>query len=340
MSKKYFHKSDYESQAFIPLPLVFQTDERYKGMCSDAKLLYGILVHRAQLSESKGWIDGQGRVYMYYSREDMASSLNVSLPTLRKAIRQLMDAELLEEAFQGKGKPNKLYLLQPDVPDRVNKQVRCNTDTVSPNNQNKQLNGNSQSIDSQPDSNKKDYVDSKLKEFDLRLKEIYDSVKGFFSQEGKTLSCSIDSKKDILKNSNNISTKECNNFTGINIHVDNFFGEDRKIAQMVWNITYDIMNYTGTKYRIGKIYYEVGRVKESFMNICDSTVKHVINALKSAGKVNNMRNYITAVIFNYSVNPYESSENNNYEKKPKNSFHDFNQRNYDYNKLMEQLGYC
>ena len=97
----------------IPKPLF--TSMRYKDMPAMSKVLYGILLDRCTLSRLNGWIDEQGRVYFYYTVEDICSMLNISNKTTIKLFKELEKNDLLEIVRQGCRKPNKLYLGQYEL---------------------------------------------------------------------------------------------------------------------------------------------------------------------------------------------------------------------------------
>lgn len=82
-----------------------------RNMSNDAKVLYSILRDRYVLSETNGWVDENGDVYIYYKRQDMWEILNMSAKKLRKVLDELKTYGLLEETQQGLNMPNKIYLL-------------------------------------------------------------------------------------------------------------------------------------------------------------------------------------------------------------------------------------
>ena len=57
MQFDYFYQEESENYAFYRTPKVLCTDKRFQGLSSDAKLLYGILLDRIQLSQKNNWID-------------------------------------------------------------------------------------------------------------------------------------------------------------------------------------------------------------------------------------------------------------------------------------------
>lgn len=79
-----------------------------------AKMLYIRLLGKAQLSQKNHWLDGQGRVYFIYAIHQMAADMNKSETTIKDAMKELVKAQLLEKIPEGRGRPNRLYILFPD----------------------------------------------------------------------------------------------------------------------------------------------------------------------------------------------------------------------------------
>ena len=95
---------------YFPMP-------RFLLNCSvsnTAKMLYIRLLGKAQLSQKNRWLDGQGRVYFIYSIHQMAIDMNKSETTIKDAMKELVKAQLLEKIPEGRGRPNRLYVLFPD----------------------------------------------------------------------------------------------------------------------------------------------------------------------------------------------------------------------------------
>ena len=59
-------------------------------------------------------VDAQGRVYFIYPIHQMAVDMDKSITTIKDALRDLVAAQLLEKIPEGRGRPNRLYLLFPD----------------------------------------------------------------------------------------------------------------------------------------------------------------------------------------------------------------------------------
>ena len=75
-----------------------------------AKILYALLLNRATLSQKNNWFDESGRVYIMYAIEDMAKEMHKSKTTVKAALYELKQADLLERKRSDFGKPNIIFL--------------------------------------------------------------------------------------------------------------------------------------------------------------------------------------------------------------------------------------
>lgn len=109
----YYYGVEAEQFSFYRVPRLLIKDERFKGLSSDAKLLYGLMLDRMALSMKNGWIDGQNRAYIIYSVENIMEDLGCSKPTCIKIIRELDCGNgigLIEKKRRGLGKPDIIYV--------------------------------------------------------------------------------------------------------------------------------------------------------------------------------------------------------------------------------------
>ena len=61
----YFYQNEPEQFAFYRIPRVLFTDDRFKNLTTEGKVLYGLLLDRVSLSRENGWIDEHGRIYIF-----------------------------------------------------------------------------------------------------------------------------------------------------------------------------------------------------------------------------------------------------------------------------------
>lgn len=59
----YFHDYESEQFAFYRIPKVLFTDEYFRNLSSDAKVLYGLMLDRMALSIRHQWFDEEGRKF-------------------------------------------------------------------------------------------------------------------------------------------------------------------------------------------------------------------------------------------------------------------------------------
>lgn len=114
--KNKFSALDFESkERFYKLPKELVNHPRYKKLSNNARTMYAILRDRTELSYKNNWIDDQGYVYIIFTINSLQKLLNVGHTTVIKIKKELADTSLLEESRLGMNKPNRIYLLKPDI---------------------------------------------------------------------------------------------------------------------------------------------------------------------------------------------------------------------------------
>ena len=110
MGNDYFYEEQSDQFTFYRVPKVLVAEKRYSSMPSDAKLLYGLLLDRMSLSAKNSWLDGQGRIFIYYKIEKIMEDVKCSNKTALNIIGELEEVGLIEKYRQGLGRPNKIYV--------------------------------------------------------------------------------------------------------------------------------------------------------------------------------------------------------------------------------------
>ena len=67
----FHYGQEAESYTFYRVPKILFTAEAFDHLSTDAKLLYGILLDRMQLSIKNSWIDEDGKVFIYYDNNSL-----------------------------------------------------------------------------------------------------------------------------------------------------------------------------------------------------------------------------------------------------------------------------
>ena len=99
-----------DNESFFKMPKVLFTD-KYNGLSAEAKLLYGLMLDRMQLSAINCWCDKNGEVFIFYTIAETSEMLGCGHDKATRLQRELEKHNLLCRKYQGKGKPAKLYVL-------------------------------------------------------------------------------------------------------------------------------------------------------------------------------------------------------------------------------------
>lgn len=106
----YYYGDESNQFSFYRIPRQLITGEQFKKLSTDAKLLYGLLLDRMGLSAKNGWYDDQGRVYIYYTLDEIQADLGCGHEKAVKLLAELDTGKgfgLIERVKRGQGRPAK-----------------------------------------------------------------------------------------------------------------------------------------------------------------------------------------------------------------------------------------
>lgn len=104
---RYFCEEESETFSFYRIPKTLFTDERFRAMSAEAKILYGIMLNRMSLSRKNGWVDEDNHVYFVFTAEDAMELLNCARQKAFSLLSELDTATgigLIEKKRRGLGK--------------------------------------------------------------------------------------------------------------------------------------------------------------------------------------------------------------------------------------------
>ena len=107
-TKNYYTKNDNFNYEFYMTPKFIFTDEKYKSLSDSARILYIMLLSRLSLSKLNSWIDKQGRLFVYYTLEDVKKELGYGTDKAIKSFAELDSKNgvgLIERKRMGFGRP-------------------------------------------------------------------------------------------------------------------------------------------------------------------------------------------------------------------------------------------
>ena len=107
----YFYGAQAEQFSFYRVPKVLFTKEQFKQLSAEAKILYGIMLDKLNLSVKNKWVDEKGRGYIIYTIEQIMADMNCADQKATKLLDELeKKCGLIERKRQGLGKPNLIFV--------------------------------------------------------------------------------------------------------------------------------------------------------------------------------------------------------------------------------------
>ena len=293
-----FKINELRQYQFIQLPKELLYNPRYKGLSSDSKILYGLLLDRMELSRENNWINEKGEIYLIFTRQNIQALLNISDKPCTKAFKQLSQMELIKEQRQGLGKPNLIFIghIVYDTPQSIeNTMNRKMSDSVIGEYTTKQ------SANVRP--NKTEFIKTE------NLEEEESINKMDVDQEV------INIYKDCI--SNNISNREFETLKEL----------QRAVGKELLNKAIVLATMKNGK-NLGYIQAVLDDWEEKGLKTLDQVNIYLANWLIKNKKANENRTK--------QINKRAENKDYNYSKK-KGNFNDYEQRTYDFGKLEKQL---
>lgn len=109
----YYYGKEADTFSFYRVPKILFSEDYFKGLSVEAKVLYGLMLDRMSLSIKNQWIDDEGKVYINFSVENIQEYMGCS-KNKAVAILKELDSDggigLVEKKRLGQGKPTIIYV--------------------------------------------------------------------------------------------------------------------------------------------------------------------------------------------------------------------------------------
>ena len=113
MDFDYFYNREAKRFNFLKVPEILVDGEEFKGLSAEAIILYSMLLKRTGRSFKNNWVDKEGRVFIYFTVEEIMKRRNISKPIAIKTLDELdmkKGIGLIERVRLGISKPNVIYV--------------------------------------------------------------------------------------------------------------------------------------------------------------------------------------------------------------------------------------
>ncbi len=267
----YFYGDEAEQFRFYRVPKLLVHDPKYRQLSTDAKLLYGMMIDRMGLSKQNGWLDKDGRVFIYYSIQAICDDLVCANKKAGRLLMELDEARLIDRSKQGQGKPDLIYVKKfVDNFSEVSKQhfKKCQNNTSRNVKRTRQEVSEQHTKDNKTKDTEFNDINPILSEDEKGVDE-YSSYKDYFYDQLEV---------DILKADYPFRTE---------------------LIDSIVELIVEVMCSKRKTIRIASDDKPINIVKSRFMKLNSEHIKFVLDRFsETTTKIGNVKQYLLASIFN------------------------------------------
>ena len=263
----YFYGAEAEQFSFYRIPKVLFTEERFRSVSAEAKVLYGLLLDRMSLSCKNGWLDKEGRVYIIFTIEEVMTALGCADQKAGKLLHELENkCRLIERKRQGLGKPNLIY-----VKNFVDKDVDNASGSTAPS----------------PES-RGSYTDKNYTDFSDTDSFPFTSFRGDHGRESKRTEAALRERyRELIAE---------------NIAYDALLTDypyEQDTLEEILELLVDVVCTTKSSVRISGDDKPAEVVRSRFLKLNSEHIRFVVGGLKeNTTRIRNMRQYLLATLYN------------------------------------------
>ena len=319
---EFYYGQEAEQFTFYRLPKALMTDNRFKEVSNNAKLLYGLMLDRMGLSARSGWFDEENRVYIKYAVKSIMEDLNCSKMTAVGLLKELQAIGLID-MVQKSGLANIIYVI--NFVSESKSASKGEKDALDQSN-------NCTSKESVPVE-----LDKHKNETGIEIRPVHqddqsESMTGTGTESGQAVVQNMDPNNKELSNtelSNNhpitLSREvepmdEAEAYMQLireNIEYDAMMScktwRDRVTYEELYQLICDVVCVPRKTIRIGGEDYPYNLVKSKFLKLTSSNLEYVISCMNNnTTKISNIRAYLITALYNApnTINSYYQAEVN------------------------------
>ena len=293
----YYYGKEAENFSFFRIPKLLFTDPIFAKLSSDAKVLYGILLDRMNLSMKNNWIDEENKVYIIFTIEEIAEIMCCATQKATKILQELDDKKgigLIEKKRLGLGKPNILYVknfIIQEEKEKTPKQDKITNQELWKSQFKNDENHNSGNVN----FTKQELLKSQCNKTNINKTEYSDTEYNNTS----SISPSEENRKEDME------AEEITKILKQNINYT-FLVEEQPQEKEKIDLVIDLMSeaiQSKTDIRINRRMIAYETVKEQFLSLQKEHISYVLLVLdENKRKITNLRAYLLSLLYNAPVN--------------------------------------
>ena len=318
VSFHYFYGSQADQYSFYRIPKALFQDEYFRGLSSDAKILYGLMLDRMSLSIKNQWFDEKNRAYIYFSIEDIMELLNCGRNKAIKSMQELDEENgigLIEKKRQGFGKTNIIYVKSFMLEEA--KQESELSDTEKFINQTNEEKGTDTEVYK---TNFKKSQKQTSRSPENKLQEVYISNPNYNNSSYNNISDNesypIQSEENRFDNDNKAYIQAYEELVKENIDYEPLLIShpvQKDLIQGIYEMILETVLCQNEKILIASNWYPAELVKSKFLKLNHSHIEYVLECFRrNTTKVKNIKKYMLAALFNApsTIDGYYTAEVN------------------------------
>ena len=300
MKFNYFYRAQADQFSFIRIPKIMLTDSAFQALSLGAKVLYGVLLDRMNLSMKNSWLDEEKRVYIIYQIGEIQDDLGFSKKKAMDLLTELETFGLLQKKRRGHGLPNILYVKNFMTETESRGSDMVTSDLCEP-------------VSRSDESCTQEVTKPALQEVPIPapLKNKTDMNNTYMSNTESNLILSTEKpvRDDAIRRDENLTTdspgiraKIYEQIIRENISYDDLLtahADDREMIEGIKDLILETVVGMRTEILIASTRYPAEVVRSKFLKLNYFHIEYVLHCLRqNTTKVKNIRKYLLAALFN------------------------------------------
>lgn len=273
----YYYGNEAEQYSFYRVPKLLFTEECFKSVSVEAKVLYGLLLDRMSLSVKNGWIDNDKRVFIICTINDIMETFGCADQKARKLLSELDNVKgigLIERKRRGLGKPDIIYVKNFLDKSRFKKRENHDSGNVKPTIQEPR-----KSLANNTDLNNTDFNDTEsINPHETKNEDKIDRID------------EININRDLIKRNIDYS-----------ILLHDYPHEQERLDEIV-NLIVEVVSRERKTIRINQENMPIEAVKSRFLNLNGEHIRYIWESFdKNTTSIRNIKAYMLSTLFNAPV---------------------------------------
>ena len=323
---EFYYGQEAEQFTFYRLPKALITDNRFKDISNNSKLLYGLMLDRMSLSVRSGWFDDQNRVYIKYSIKSIMEDLNCSKMTAVGLLKELQAIGLVD-IEQRNGLANIIYVknfVSGREEESLDRSENCTGKKNEPVEEHQSKNSTGTDIrpvnmEDQSDVNTgtcQDSIPGVVQKSDPNNNDFNNnefSDTDHIIQSGERMDTPIRVTRMDQMDETTAYMELIRENIDYDIMMSNKKWSDREMYDELYQLICDVVCVPRKTIRIAGEDYPYNLVKSKFLKLNSTHLEYVIGCMKNnTTKVSNIKAYLTTALYNApnTISHYYTAEVN------------------------------